>query len=142
MPIKHRVVVINAHPKRVIHKNPIEQLVHRVLEGERKKVRELNIVFVDDREITRLNRKFLNHYYTTDVISFRLDNDEVLDGEVYVNLNQAYRQAREYNVAVRDEVKRLVIHGVLHLVGYNDCTKVKKEIMHSLENKYLKWKNR
>lgn len=134
--------VFNAHPRRSVDARSIKSLTRRVLGGEKRKARELNIVFVSDRDIRKLNRRYLSHDANTDVISFRLDEAERIEGEVYVSLDQAARQAKVYGVRVKDEIRRLVIHGILHLVGYRDDTMKKKEQMHSLEDKYLKWENR
>lgn len=85
-----------------------------------------------------LNSTYLRHRYTTDVLSFSLnEHANALDGEVYVNLDQARRQAKEYSVSEREERKRLVVHGVLHLTGYEDTTVKQREEMHQHENIYL-----
>jgi probable rRNA maturation factor len=135
------VRVINAHPRKRVRKGDVDSLARRVIRGERKKVRELSVVFVNDRTITRLNRQFLLHNHATDVICFPLQEEPELEGEVYVNLDQAARQARYYGVGTREEIRRLIIHGILHLVGHDDKTRKKKQRMHEIENKYLEWKN-
>lgn len=140
-PYKHIIEVVNAHHRKTFQKKTIECLARNVLSGEGRVAKELKIVFVNDKEIKRLNREFLSHDYITDVISFRLDKDKKIEGEVYINLDQATRQAREYGVDANEEVRRLVVHGILHLVGYKDTTVKKKQVMHTLEDKYLRWKN-
>ncbi len=122
-----------------VDRNETVKLVQRVLEGEQCQNGEVNIVFVDDKMITELNTEYLNHHYTTDVLSFRLseENEKKLDGEVYVNVSQAKRQATEYRVAVKNEIGRLVIHGTLHLLGYEDNTPGKKRRMSKKEDFYL-----
>lgn len=112
------------------------------MKGEQALLSELNVVFVNDREIKRLNKKYLSHDYVTDVLSFRLDNSALIEGEVYVNLDQADRQAREFRIRPPSEVGRLVAHGILHIIGYEDDTPGKRRVMQALEDKYLKWKNR
>ena len=89
-----------------------------------------------------LNRKYLNHGTATDVLSFSLNDHQLkhgdlLEGEVYVNLDQARRQARRFGETIRDEVGRLVIHGILHLVGYGDASERQKKLMTRLEDTYL-----
>lgn len=139
-----KILVINANRTANIHKRPVERLVDYILRHEAAHARELNIVFIGDKEMTRLHRKFLHRNSTTDVISFPFDGDlrrRSVEGEVYVNVDQARRQAKTFGVSVRDEIRRLVIHGILHLTGYDDTTKTTKKIMRSLEDKYLRWKN-
>ncbi len=99
----------------------------------------MSIIFNDDKAMTKLNKEFLQHSYTTDVLSFRLsDHKETkLDGEVYVNVQQAKRQAKDFGVSLLNEVGRLVVHGTLHLLGYEDDTTKKKNRMSKKEDFYL-----
>lgn len=99
---------------------------------------EIGIVLVDDTTILELNKKYLQHDYITDVISFPIDEvDGTLEGELYVCVDQAIRQAREYEVTLHHEVSRLVVHGILHLIGYNDATTQQKALMKEKEDEYL-----
>lgn len=98
----------------------------------------LSIIFVDDEKIKELNQKFLGHNYVTDVISFDLSDDNIILGEVYICYPQAERQAKEYGVSVEDEILRLAIHGVLHLLGFEDDTEEKRKEMNKLEDMFLK----
>jgi probable rRNA maturation factor len=125
----------------VIRTTRIEQVIRHLLRNEQGGEWELSIVFVGDRETKRLNREFLHLRATTDVISFPLSEGSLMEGEVYVNVDQARRQARHYRVSLRHELQRLAIHGVLHLVGYDDHTETQRKNMRSLEDKYLEWIN-
>jgi rRNA maturation RNase YbeY len=80
---------------------------------------------------------FLGHDEPTDVISFPLEEEVRLEGEVYVNLDRAKEQAKHFGVSFRNEVARLVIHGILHLVGYDDTTTEQARIMKSEEDRQL-----
>ncbi|MBI5215955.1 MAG: rRNA maturation RNase YbeY [Ignavibacteriae bacterium] len=115
------------------------KLVQTVLSGEANRNAEVNVVFIDDNVMTKLNTEYLQHHYTTDVLSFCLsDKQETkLEGEVYVNVIQAKRQAKEYGVSLINELGRLVIHGTLHLLGYEDDTPKKKLRMNKREEYYL-----
>lgn len=90
--------------------------------------------------MVRLNTAYLRHRYATDVLSFPLSGrgDTMLEGEVYVNLDQARRQAREYKVTMRNEAARLVIHGMLHLLAYDDKRPDDRRVMKRMEEKYLR----
>jgi len=133
-----RIQVFNEHAKhRIKHKGTIDA-VRSVVKNERIGFMELNIIYIGDKQMTNLNTAFLNHRYTTDVISFSLsDKKNKIEGEVYVNLDQARRQADEYKVSFREEYLRLVIHGVLHLCGYADKKQTDKRKMTEKENLYL-----
>ena len=127
------------------HQNPTLRFPHgetykavrRVVAGERKKGVSVSIVFTDDRFIKNMNRRYLRHDRTTDVIAFPLGSGPGVDGEVYVNLNQAKRQAKFYGVPFHREVKRLVVHGTLHLLGYRDSSPGLKARMRRREDFYL-----
>lgn len=98
----------------------------------------INIVYVNDREIIKLNKRYLKHNRTTDVISFLLEEHKnTIEGEIYISVDTAINQAKQYKVSLSNELKRLAVHGALHLMGYNDDTIAKKQIMHKLENKYI-----
>jgi probable rRNA maturation factor len=114
------VTVINAHPIRRVPVGRTSRLVRSVLRGERIGGAMVTVVLVDSRRIRRINRRYLAHDFVTDVISFPLEARPRLEGEVYVNLDRARSQAREYGVPVWNEVVRLLVHGTLHLAGYDD----------------------
>jgi probable rRNA maturation factor len=133
-----RIQVFNAHPKVKRRHEGICTLLRRVLKDELAATANINIIFVNDRVMIGLNTNYLHHKYTTDVLSFPLSESEnVLEGEVYVNIDQAQRQARELGISIKEEIARLVIHGVLHLVGYDDRTVREKQKMTQRENYYL-----
>lgn len=136
------IKVFNNYKKQTTNKSEIISLVKFVLKGEKSFQKNINIVFVDDEYITQLNKQYLNHNWTTDVISFPLNDDNKIEGEIYINVEQAKRQAREYKVKISEELKRLLIHGTLHLIGYADTTQRTKKQMSLLEDMYLgKYKN-
>ncbi len=83
-----------------------------------------------------MNREFLQHDYYTDVITFPLE-EKPLEGEIYISVDRAREQAAEHNVGVYHEVRRLAIHGTLHLLGHDDATTQEREEMRSLENHFL-----
>jgi rRNA maturation RNase YbeY len=89
----------------------------------------VSVVFIDSRRCRALNRRYLAHDWVTDVISFPLAPEPVLEGEVYVNLDRARSQADQLGLPYGNEVLRLVVHGVLHLLGYDDRTPVRRRRM-------------
>ncbi|OGC93793.1 MAG: rRNA maturation RNase YbeY [candidate division Zixibacteria bacterium RBG_16_53_22] len=109
------------------------------MRGERAGGNDIDIVYCRDREITALNREFKGRNETTDVLAFNLSDggsDNYL-GEIYVNLQMARRQARLFRVSYSQEVKRLTIHGVLHLLGFRDDTKASRARMWACQENYL-----
>ena len=84
----------------------------------------LNINFVSGAEIHRINKEFLNHDFTTDIITFNYTGNKLdFDGEIFISIDDARFNAKKYKVDLQIELARLVIHGILHLMGYNDLVK-------------------
>ena len=96
----------------------------------------LSIVLIDDKDIRELNRRFLRKDRPTDVMAFPF-GDEDIWGEVYVNEERAKEQALMYEVTFDEELMRLVIHGVLHLIGYDDTNEEAQKKMREREDYYL-----
>ncbi|MCB1060899.1 MAG: rRNA maturation RNase YbeY [Calditrichaeota bacterium] len=99
----------------------------------------IRFVLVNDRKMAKLHREFLNLRGTTDVITFNLtDPDAALEGEIYICLDQARRQAKEYRVPLYEEIARLAAHGVLHLAGLDDHTEHGRKQMRRAEDHALR----
>jgi rRNA maturation RNase YbeY len=134
------VRVFNAHPRRRFLVRRIKRLAELVLGSEGgREPGEVNIVLCDDDRLQELNRRFLGHDYPTDVVAFPLgDGPDALDGEVYVSLDRAEEQARTVGVSFENEVCRLVVHGLLHLLGYDDRDGDAATQMHARQEEYLR----
>lgn len=94
------------------------------------------IIFVDDNALKDLHGRYLDDPTETDVITFDLGEEKV-EGEIYISTDRASAQAREYNVTLKDEIVRLIIHGLLHLKGYDDQTDGDRLIMKREENRLV-----
>jgi len=132
------VAVFNAHRGARIRHSGIAAAVACVAKGERRKQAAVSVVFIGNGASARMNRKFLGHAGGTDVISFPLGEGRLIEGEIYVNLDRARAQARQYGVRVAEEVSRLVVHGTLHLFGYDDRTAPLARHMKRREDRYVK----
>jgi probable rRNA maturation factor len=108
-----------------------------VLEGEKKTRATVGVVLLDDPAIHALNKRYLRHDFPTDVITFPLGEGRDLEAEIYISVDTARRQAREYRVTLREELARLAVHGVLHACGHDDASDAQRERMRILENRYL-----
>ncbi len=137
-----KVIVQNIHPKCRMSKKETEDIVEKVLrwEGVNSPV---DVIFVDDEFMQKMNRKFTSRKKTTDVLSFGMREGENMGidypglGDIYVSLDQAKRQAAEYGICLKEETSRLVIHGLLHLLGYDHKDKRQAKIMKKKEEAYL-----
>jgi len=128
---------VNVHTDRKIKllKSDIHTLIKSLREELNFSITSLDINFVDSSYIHQLNKEYLAHDYSTDIITFNYsgENDN-LDGEIFISHEDAKRNSEKYVVTFSNELIRLVIHGVLHLLGYNDKTAKEKRIMKKMEN--------
>lgn len=101
----------------------------------------VELVYVDETEITRINNEYLNHDYVTDIITFRLDDgidNTAIEGTMYCCAQRIIEQASEFNQLIKDEFLRVMIHGFIHLLGYNDQTADEKKEMTKMEDFFLR----
>ena len=125
-------------PSKLIDKLSIHKLVGSLKKELNLQIDLLVINFVTAAEITELNEKYLDHYYSTDVITFDYSEDRnEIDGEIFISIDDAESNARKYKIHFKNEVTRLIIHGILHLLGYDDQQKKDKIIMKRMENDLL-----
>lgn len=121
-----------------VSQRSIRALVSRVLRKEKSKLCSLEVNFVDDFRIKKLNRTFLNHNYFTDILTFTYNADKNgIEGELVISLDTVKKNAVSYGVPFTRELKRVIIHGCLHLAGYDDRTKSQKELIMKMENSYM-----
>ncbi len=92
---------------------------------------------VSDEELLRINQKFLKHDYYTDVITFNYNVKALISGDVYMSYERIVENALNFSIPVILELNRVMVHGLLHLIGYKDETKDQKEEIRSKENQYL-----
>jgi len=135
------ITVINLLPRFKFPHTIARKLLLRVLSHFQFKVESVNIVFMGDRDITHINVQYLNHDYPTDVISFRLNEGKKVEGEIYIGVEEVKRNSIFFKTKFYDEIKRVIIHGTLHLIGFEDNTIKKRKQMKELEDKFLKISN-
>ena len=103
-----------------------------------KRVGELSFVFCSDAYLLDINKQYLNHDTYTDIVTFDSSEEEdVISGDIFISIERIRENAEKFAVTERDELHRVIIHGVLHLCGYYDKKKEDKELMTAKENEYL-----
>lgn len=127
----------NESRRKNIQKKRIKDVLEDVCTYFQKTDFVLNVVFVGNRAIKQINKKFLNHNYVTDVISFDLSEQGINLGEIYICVDIAEHQAKKYHVSLTNELQRLAIHGLLHIFGFDDDNTENREQMTKLENQFL-----
>ncbi|MBS3740908.1 MAG: rRNA maturation RNase YbeY [Candidatus Cloacimonetes bacterium] len=122
----------------------LQRLIKRIIEQEEiNPDYKLNIVLTNNERLQELNKKFKDIDRPTDVLSFSFDEDEVevepLLGEVYISLEKAKEQSQKYDVTLQNEVERLMVHGILHLIGWEHQSEKDAKKMFSKIESYLSY---
>jgi probable rRNA maturation factor len=97
----------------------------------------LSFVFTSNERIKLINQEYLNHNYFTDVISFDYTDKDVISGDIFISMEEVKKNADFYEAELYNELRRVMIHGVTHLLGYKDGSEEEKEIMRKKENEAL-----
>ncbi len=138
---KHSINVSVLFPNSTISVSSIKNLALRALKMEGKRNAVLNVVFVGDRAIRRLNKKFMHKDSSTDVLCFDLrgflDAKSVLRADIVVSYDAAKRNSGKFRISTDEEIARYVIHGILHLTGYDDLTQKEKKKMWKRQEEIL-----
>jgi len=130
------VEITTVHRSLRVPHEVIRRAVETALRGEHIGTARVGVVLLDDEELLAMNRRFLEHDWYTDVITFPIEA-KPLEGEIYISLDRAREQAGEVGVTLRTETCRLAVHGALHLAGHDDATEGEREAMRVLEDRYL-----
>lgn len=120
------------------NKSKYKNWIKDVVNCEDRVIGNINYIFTNDEFILSINREYLNHDYFTDIITFNYNNNKRLSGDLYISLETIKSNAIKYNISFMDELNRVIIHGILHLVGYNDDTMENQLIIREREDFYLK----
>ena len=122
---------------RTIDLNSTKNWIERIIFSEKKILGDIMFVFCDDQFLLKKNIKYLNHDTLTDVISFDYSNEKKVSGDILISIERVKENAKLYNQTFSTELNRVMAHGLLHLLGYNDKSKEEAKIMKSKENYYL-----
>ena len=125
---------------RIEKKRKIKHWIENILTRERYK-REFRVsyIFCSDSFLSVINRQYLHHTSLTDIITFSLaDTEDEIEGEVYISIDRVRENSNKFDVLFETELYRVIVHGILHLLGYKDKTGKEKEKMRRLEESYIK----
>lgn len=108
-----------------------------VAQSEIRRIGDVNIIFCSDNYILDVNLKYLQHDYFTDIITFDYCENNVLSGDLFISVDSVRENSVFYNTEFEDELNRVMVHGILHLIGYDDHTEEDQKVMREKENYYL-----
>jgi len=130
---------IHADKELSLNKKSVHDVVKNVKNVLNKKIKSLEINFVNADSIYSINKEFLGHKYFTDVISFDYsDESNSFDGEIFICYEIAEKNSKRFRVSFDDELKRLIIHGLLHFSGFDDKTSALRKKMKKVEDELMK----
>lgn len=118
-------------------KRVIKDWIKSVIHSKNYKVGDINIIFCNDPYILEINNQFLNHNYYTDIITFNYCSDNIINGELYISVDTVKANSVEYLQNFDTELFRVIIHGILHLIGYDDINESDIKAMRDAENRAL-----
>ena len=113
-----------------------------VAESEVRKIGDINIIFCSDNYILDVNMRYLQHDYFTDIITFDYCQKNILSGDLFISIDSVRENAVYYGTEFSDELNRVMVHGILHLIGYDDHSEEEISQMRAKENYYLELKKK
>lgn len=123
----------------LVDRRSVKSIVATIFKREKKKLAQLDYIFVSDNRLLEINQEFLQHDDYTDIITFPLsDPGEPITGEIYISVDRVKENAARYGTATKTELLRVIFHGALHLCGFGDKTAPQQRKMRQLEEKYLR----
>jgi probable rRNA maturation factor len=108
-----------------------------ILAMENSKCGTINFIFCNDSYLLKINNEFLKHDFYTDIITFDYSENKIISGDLFLSLDRIKENAILYKISLMDEILRVMVHGILHMVGYNDKTRNERKMMKEKENFYL-----
>jgi len=98
---------------------------------------DINIIFTSDKYLLEINKQYLKHNYFTDIVTFNYCEKDTINGDIFISIDTVKNNSHRFDVKVSEELERVIIHGILHLIGYDDKNDEEKALMREKENYYL-----
>ncbi len=118
-------------------KRKVSKWINDVIKSHQKKVGNISYIFCSNQYILELNQQYLNHNYFTDIITFDYCYDNIVEGDIFISIDTVLDNSHRFKTNFNDELLRVIIHGVLHLVGFSDKTAKQQKQMRVLEDEAL-----
>lgn len=108
--------------------------IDKIIEKEGCETGDISVIFVSDEYLLQVNNQYLEHDYFTDIITFDYSEDHIVSGDLFISVDTVLSNSQDFNVTFLQELHRVIIHGVLHLIGFDDKSDADQEIMTKMEN--------
>jgi rRNA maturation RNase YbeY len=115
----------------------LKNWIKRTIERNNKQLGEISYIFCSDEQLLEINKEFLNHDYYTDIITFDYSEADIVSGDLFISIDRIKDNAKTLDVSYKEELHRVIIHGILHLLGFKDKTDEESQNMRLLENECL-----
>jgi len=115
----------------------IKRIITRIVSDSGMRGGLADVIFTSDKKVYEINKEFLGHDYYTDIITFNYNNGKTVNGEIYISAERVRLNAGKFGVTYDSEMRRVILHGFLHLCGYDDSTTEEKKKMAEMEEMYL-----
>lgn len=119
------------------NKRKTKNWLNKVIKSYLKKPGQISFIFCSDEQLLEINQTYLKHFYYTDVITFNYNDGDVVSGDIYISIDRISENAATFGDTFEKELNRIMVHGVLHLIGFNDKTAKERKHMTELENLHL-----
>ena len=116
------------------HKTLIRDWIAKIIYSEKGGMGEINFIFCSDKYLHKINLTYLKHDTYTDIVSFDYSDKKLLSGDIFISIDRVKENAKKFNAAFTEELHRVMIHGILHLLGYKDKTRSQKATMQGKED--------
>ncbi len=116
---------------------PIKEWIKAVISSNDFSCGDLNIIFCSDRYLLEMNKTYLDHDYFTDIITFNYNEGDIISGDIFISLETVKKNSIYFSQTFNNEVLRVIIHGILHLIGYDDKTEEEEIFIHVKEDEAL-----
>ena len=119
------------------NENLIKNWVKGTIKSVNKNTGNINFIFTSDKHLLKINEEYLSHKYFTDIITFNYCENDTVSGDVFISVETVKNNSSRFNVTFIEELHRVIIHGVLHLLGFDDQNDEEKVVIREKENYYL-----
>ena len=127
----------NVHLPKQFKKRQISQWIKEIIRTHEKKMGDITCIFCNNAKILEINEQYLKHHYFTDIITFDYTENDTVLGDMFISLETVKTNSELYKTSYEQELRRVIIHGILHLCGYEDKTRLTKTIMREKEDEAL-----
>lgn len=139
MPWLSKIYFFYQMPVSLRNRTRLKKFIQEIFKREKKKLISINYIFCTDAQLLKINKEFLSHDSYTDIITFRLsEENSPIEAEIYISAERVRDNAKQLNESFAGEFHRVIFHGALHLCGYNDKSLAEKKRMREREDYYLK----